>query len=134
MILTDQNYLTFSAMNYVNFSCEDDAEFMEDLNRVKYIKKLFTIYQTKDELNINLILNHIIILYNTFEPKACTKMLFFKLSDHWSYLKSILYFTGYLPDIIRDVVDEYTIIEVGAIPFDKRLFEEMKSIIEEKRK
>lgn len=134
MILTDQNYLTYSAMNYVNFNCEDDAEFLEDLNRVKYIKKLFTIYQTRNELNINLILNHIIILYNTFDPKACTKMLFFKLPDHWCYLKTILYFTGYLPDIINDIVDEHTIIELGAVPFDKRLFDEMSQIINEKRK
>ncbi len=121
-------------MNYVNFNCENDDEFMEDLNRIKYIKKLFTIYQTRDELNINLVLNHIIILYNTFDPRACTKMLFFKLPDHWSYLKSILHFTGYLPDIIKDVVDDETIIETAAIPFDKRLFEEMRAIIEEKRK
>lgn len=134
MILNDKNFLTYSAMNYVNYNCEDDQEFVEDLNRIKYIKKLFTIYQTKEDLNINLILNHIIILYNTFEPKACTKMLFFKLPDHWHYLKSILHFTGYLPEMIKDLVDEYTIIETAAIPFDKRLYHEMSDIINEKRK
>ncbi len=134
MILNDNNYLTYSAMNYVNYNCEDDQEFIEDLNRIKYIKKLFTIYQTKEILNINLILNHITILYNTFEPRACTKMLFFKLPEHWHYLKSILYFTGYLPEIIKDLVDDETIIETAAIPFDKRLFDEMSAIISEKRK
>ena len=130
MILTDSNFLIYAAQNYRNYNCDDTQEFLEDLNRIKYIKKLFTFFQNKDELNINLILNHITILYNVFESRACTKMLFFKLPyDHWSFLKSILCFTGHLPDLIRDIGDENTIIEIAAIPYNKRIYEAVKEIV-----
>jgi hypothetical protein len=134
MILTDNNFITYSAMNYINYNCENDEEFLEDLNRIQYIKKLFTKYHNKNELNTNLILNHIIVLYNTFDSKACTKMLFLKLPDYWHYLKTVLHFTGYLPDYVSNLIEDGFIIETGALPFDKALYDEMRAIIEEKRK
>jgi hypothetical protein len=93
LVLTEENYNLYAAQYYMNSSCENEEEFHEDLNRLKYIKKLLYVYEHKKELNMNLILNHIIILYNVFEPKACTKILFFKLTAYWPQLKSILYYT-----------------------------------------
>jgi len=98
MILTEENFNLFAAMHYLNTNCETQEEFNEDISRLKYIKKLFNLYESKNELKERLILNHIIILYNSFEAKACTKMLLMKMNGYYSYLLPFLIFLGYLPE------------------------------------
>ena len=50
-----------------NPGCVDILEFHEDLNRIKYIKRLFRRYSETGELKERLILNHLIVLYNVFD-------------------------------------------------------------------
>ena len=64
-ILTEKNFLLFCAKHYDN-PVSDSEEFFEDLNRLKYVKKLITRYIDNGELKERLILNHIIILNNCF--------------------------------------------------------------------
>ena len=128
IVLTEDNFYLYAAQNYRNYIYKDLCEFEEDLNRIKYLKKLFTIYERKKELNINLILNHIIILYNSFDTTSCTRMLFFKLEDHHSFLKSILHFTGVLPNFILKLNDEVNVIDTNKIEFDDFIYQKMKDI------
>jgi hypothetical protein len=128
MILTEKNFELYAAKNYKNLLCEDTSEFLEDLNRIKYLKKLLKSYSTKNEINFNLVLNHIIILYNVFDAKACTKMLFLRLDTHWPVLKSFLYYLGYLENYIKDIGLENNIIDTSTIPFDAYIFNKMKEI------
>ena len=88
--LDDSNFLLFAAKSYDNENCMDQLEFEEDLNRIKYIKRLFSKYRDGKELRERLILNHIIILYNVFEHRACTRMLCFRLYEYLNYLKPFL--------------------------------------------
>lgn len=127
-ILTEQNFIIYAAQNYLNPNCEDLEEFNEDLNRIKYLKKLFNVYENKEELNLNLIMNHLIIMYNMFEARACTRMLFFRLPEYSSYLKSILCFTGHLPDVLYNLGEDGTIIEMDAVPYNSIIFNKMKEI------
>ena len=60
--LTAKNYVMFAMKNYDNPQCLDIEEFYSDLNRIKYLKRLFKRYVTTDELKERLILNHIIVL------------------------------------------------------------------------
>ena len=78
--LTDKNFLLFCAAHYDNYQYHSTEEFYEDLNRFKYIKRLFSRYEETGELKERLILNHIIILYNLFGVPATTRLLFFKLN------------------------------------------------------
>lgn len=43
--LTDANFELFAAKCYDNVNCVDMIEFHEDLNRIKYIKKLLKKYK-----------------------------------------------------------------------------------------
>ena len=46
---------------YTNPQCENIEEFYEDMNRIKYIKRLLGRYHNKGLLRERLVLNHIII-------------------------------------------------------------------------
>jgi len=98
MHLTSENFRTYAAMHYRNEHCISDEEFQEDLDRIKYIKKLFSAYRKSNELKERLVLNHIVVLYNIFEPRALTKMLLFKLQDSLDCLVPFLVFLGYVED------------------------------------
>ena len=65
--LTKENWIMFAIKNYDNPTSVTYDDFEEDLNRFKYIKRLFRRYETTGELKTHLILNHIILLYNVFD-------------------------------------------------------------------
>ena len=130
-ILTEQNFIIYAAQNYKNSNCADIEEFNEDLNRIKYIKKLFNVYENRNELNLNLIMNHLIIMYNMFDSRACTRMLFFRLPEYMHYLRSTLYFTGHLPDMIFNLHEDGSVIELAAIQLDTIIVNRMKEILKE---
>ena len=98
--LNETNFLLFVAKHYNSRLCASDAEFKEDINRIKYIRKLITRYQHTNVLKERLILNHIIILSNVFEAEICCKILFFKLDDQIRFVKPFLIFLGILPSIL----------------------------------
>lgn len=89
-ILTENNFLIFAAKHYNNPSCKDTEEFIEDINRFKYIKKLITRYISKNELKDRLLLNHLIILHNVFPPVILCRLLYLKLKDYFPYIKPFL--------------------------------------------
>jgi len=95
--LSEVNFLLYAARHYENPQCYDTIEFYDDLKRIKYIRRLFNIYQESGELKERLILNHIIILYNVFGVIPATRMLFFKLYEHKEQLKPFLVFLNFMP-------------------------------------
>jgi len=64
--LNAKNFVLYAAKHYDNPGCESIEEFHDDLNRFKYIKRLFTKYQETGEIKERLVLNHLIALYNLF--------------------------------------------------------------------
>jgi len=100
---TELNFLLYCAKYYNNPQCFDTQEFNEDLNRIKYIKRLFNKYRDDNDLKDRLILNHIIVLCNVFGPIHASRILFFKLKDFHSYLKPFLEYLGYLPAKITNI-------------------------------
>lgn len=73
-------------------------EFYDDYARVKYVKRLLVRYRDKGDLKERLILNHLILLYNVFDPSAITKILFHKLDTSLhSSLKTFLLYLGFEP-------------------------------------
>ena len=100
--LTEENFLMFSMREYNNMQCTDVEEFYDDLKKVKYIKRLFNIYKNDGQLKERLILNHLITWYNVFPVQAGTRILFYKIEEHfWPILKTFLIFLDRMPDKIE---------------------------------
>ena len=102
--LTPENINMFAMKHYDNPSCVDEQEFLDDMKRFKYLKRLFRKYDTSKDLKMRLIINHIIVLANVFGVDAATTLLFFKIErNHWSILKAFLVFLQYMPE--NDLTD-----------------------------
>lgn len=60
-----------------------------------------------------------ITIYNVFESKAATRMLFFRIDDKHRYiLKSFLSFLSLMPDVVQAVGEENENIKTVDIPID----------------
>lgn len=115
--IDETNFMLYAAKCYDNPSCFDTLEFYEDLNRFKYLKKLFSRFDETGELKERLILNHIIILYNLFGVPATTRMLFFKLRGYHHYLIPFLQLINFLPEKITGIgLENKTIITSDIVP------------------
>tara|TARA_Y100000361_G_scaffold19705_1_gene15330 strand:- start:2926 stop:3291 length:366 start_codon:yes stop_codon:yes gene_type:complete len=114
--LNDENFLVFAAKHYDNPQGITYEDFLEDLKRFKYIKRLLKRFDKTGELKTHLILNHIIILRNVFGD-AATPMLFHKIdAAYWSIIKSFLKYLNHLPDELDDpYYDTYTLEELDLL-------------------
>ena len=109
-VLSESNFILYAARHYSNPSCLDVDEFLNDINRFKYIKKLMVKYKESNSLKERLILNHIILLYNVFDASACTRMLALKLYNHLDVLKPFLLMLNFWPERIDGIMIENQII------------------------
>ena len=113
--LNDQTFLLYAMKHYTNPQCSSIEDFNEDLNRIKYLKRLFGRYHQKGILKERLILNHIIILGNIFGPVNASRILFFKIDvELHSYLKTFLMYLNYIPDLKYDIPE----VDIDDIPID----------------
>ena len=102
--LNEGNFLMFSMKEYNNIQCVDIEEYYDDLKKIKYIKRLFNIYLNDGQLKERLILNHLIVFYNVFPIQAGTRILFYKIEEHfWPMLKTFLIFLERMPDKIESI-------------------------------
>lgn len=118
--LTEENFQLFAMKYYMNPHCTDLLEFRDDLRRICYIKRLFKKYAKSGELKERLILNHLMVLYNMFDQKAMTRMLFFRLYEYRQFLKPFLIMLSYWPQDIgtiggRRVVDSDIPLDIGIV-------------------
>jgi len=105
----------FAIKHYFNPTAVTKEDFEEDLNRIKYIKRLFKRYETTSELKTHLILNHIIVMYNVFDD-AATPLLFYKIEkQYWSILKAFMLFLNRLPESLNTDIDQQCLEELNLI-------------------
>ncbi len=101
--LTADNIVLYMAKSYDRPSMIL-SEFEEDLARFHYIKRIIRKYKKHKEINVNLLLNHIIILCNVFGPDVVVRSLFFKFNtEDFSILKTMLVFLNIMPDVIHGI-------------------------------
>lgn len=80
------------------------SEFADDMKRFNYLKRLFQRYRKYGELREQLVLNHLVVIYNVFGPEVATRLLFFKMSkDDYSVLKTYLIFLSFMPERIKGI-------------------------------
>jgi hypothetical protein len=102
--LTNDNFLMYAAKMYDNPGHFGSEEFIEDLRRFKYIKKLITRYLETGDLKERLILNHIIVLNNVFGPETLCRMIWLKLTnEQLKCIKPFLVLLNILPPVITKV-------------------------------
>lgn len=91
IMITDTNFDIVARNAYTNPGCVDHSEYVEDYNRFKYLRRLLRRYKDKDELKLKLILNHVIILYNVFQPsETCTRLILHKLHEFRPEIKPFI--------------------------------------------
>lgn len=123
--LTESNFLLFAAQNY-NSPFFDDDEFIEDLKRFKYLKRLFNQYYQKKHISERLILNHIIILSNVFNIDALIRMLVLKLPEYLPYLKPFLIYLSYYKPVVYSI--NGLNIQMDTIKIDQYIMDQLNKI------
>lgn len=124
--LTDDNFLVYCAKLYDNPGMASTGEFIEDLDRIKYIKKLITRYQETGELKERLILNHIITLHNCFGAHLA-KILFLKTEKQFHHIKPFLIMINALPESISNV-GTHKVVYTDEIPLDIQIVTALRKI------
>lgn len=118
--LNEKNFQLFAMKYYNNPHCMDILEFHDDLKRIRYIKRLFRKYKETGELKERLIINHLVVLYNTFDPRAMTRMLMLKLGDYLDCLKPFLILLNYWTTDVglvegKPIVDSNISLDIGIV-------------------
>ena len=90
--LNEKNYLMFAIKHYDNPQSVTVDDFMEDMKKFKYLKRLLKRYLKTGVLRVNLILNHLIILFNVF-GEGTIPLLMYKLGEeYYSIIKTFLFY------------------------------------------
>lgn len=96
--LNSDNYILFAIKNYENPHSVTKEDFFEDLKRFKLIKKIYKKYVTDKKINIKLLINHLLVVYNVF-GEASTPLLFYNIeSKYWSLVKTTIIYLGRFPE------------------------------------
>jgi hypothetical protein len=96
--LNEDNFVLFAIKHYENPQAVTEDDFYDDIKRFKWIKRLLKKYKLNGEMNIHLLINHFLILYNIFGD-AATPLLFFKIDqEYWSFVKTLMVYLGRFPD------------------------------------
>ncbi|OUV63943.1 MAG: hypothetical protein CBC89_06415 [Euryarchaeota archaeon TMED129] len=103
--LNEKNYLMFAIQHYDNPQSVTVDDFMEDMKKFKYLKRLLKRYLKTGVLRVNLILNHLIVLFNVF-GEGTIPLLMYKLErEYWSLIKTFLVYLNRYPQIPAGSLD-----------------------------
>ena len=101
--LNNDNIMMYAVKAYDKPNCIL-SEFKEDMKRFNYLKRLFKRYRKYNELREQLVLNHLVVIYNVFGPEVASRILFFKMSkDDYSALKTYLLFLNIMPERVKGI-------------------------------
>lgn len=122
-MLTEDNFLQYAMHYYDNSQCYSLEEFNDDLKRFLYLKKLFNRYKNENDLKENLILNHLIVIYNIFGDNA-TNMLYFKIEkEYWNILTTFLVFLNRMPEEVK----QYG-VKLSEVELDEHIIQTLRKI------
>ena len=117
--LTNDNIMMYAVKAYDKPNCVM-SEFKDDMKKFNYLKRLFKRYRKLGEVKEQLVLNHIVVLYNVFGAEVVTRLLFFKVAkDDYSALKTYLLFLSCMPERVRGIKGQDIIS--SEIPVDMKI-------------
>ncbi len=121
-VLSDEEFLIFSLQHYENAQCQSIEEFYEDLDRIKYLKRLMNRSDGDVGQRNRLVLNHLIILTNVFGIVPANRILFFRMEQKYHrYIKTCLHFLNVLAREIPEA-------DLSTIEVDQVLLKELEKI------
>jgi hypothetical protein len=124
--LTSENILLYAVKAYDKPNMLM-SEFKDDMKRFNYLKRLFQRYRKYDELREQLVINHLVVLYNVFGPEVATRLLFYKIpKEDYSALKTYLLFLSCMPEVVRGIKGHD--IHSSNIPVDMKIAETLRKI------
>ena len=124
--LTNENIMLYLVKAYDKPNCIM-SEFHDDMKRFNYLKRLFQRYRKQGELREQLVLNHLVVLYNVFGPEVAARALFFKMAkDDYSALKTYLLFLSWMPERVKGIKGHD--ILSSEIPVDMKIAETLRQI------
>jgi len=122
--LNNDNIMMYAVKAYDKPNCIM-SEFKEDMKRFNYLKRLFKRYRKYSELREQLVLNHLVVIYNVFGPEVASRLLFFKMAkDDYSALKTYMLFLNIMPDRVRGIKGQDIIS--SDIPIDYAIAEALR--------
>lgn len=102
--LTDENIELYCIRHYNNPQCISVEDYHNDMRRFKYIKRLLNQFHNHGTVKIRLLLNHVIMIYNIFDPEPATRILFFKITEqYWDVIKPLLIHLNLMPEIVQGI-------------------------------
>ena len=102
---------------------KDIDEFSEDVNRIKYLKRLFSRYEQDNDFKSRLIVNHLIVFNNVFGVLPSARILFYRVEEKYHpALKTCLDFLDRLPRAIPET-------DLDKIPIDHRILKKLQEEI-----
>jgi len=120
--ICDEDFLTFALENYDNPQCSSLEEFYEDIDRIKYLKRLMNRDDGDTAQRNRLIINHLIVLTNVFGIEAGNRILFYRMEEKYHpKLKTFLYYLN----VLRHEIPE---ADLAAIPMEDSLLQELRKI------
>ena len=127
--LNDINYYQY-AIQGLKTKCTSEIEFRLLLKHIVYIKRLIKKYKDNFiNININLLLNHYIILYNEIEVPVVNHILFHDIDEiFYPQLKTILLFLNKILGHESYIINNSEIV-ISHIQIDKNLEKILNSII-----
>jgi hypothetical protein len=122
--LNNDNIMMYAVKAYDKPNCIM-SEFKEDMKRFNYLKRLFKRYRKYSELREQLVLNHLVVIYNVFGPEVASRLLFFKMAkDDYSALKTYMLFLNIMPDRVKGIKGQDIIS--SDIPIDYAIAEALR--------
>jgi hypothetical protein len=125
--LTKDNLVLYAVKAYENDTGMTLDEFREDFDRIKYVKRLLRKYVLTGQIKERLVLNHLVTLYNVFQPEALTRILFFRFDeDMYPALKTFLSYLSFMPDVVPGI--NGTFIRSVDVPLDSSLQSDLQKL------
>jgi len=124
--LSSENIMLFAVKSYDKPNCIM-SEFKEDMKRFNYLKRLFYRHRKVGEIKQQLIMNHLMVLYNVFGVEAATRLLFYKIAkEDYPALKTYLLFLSCMPERVKGIKG-HDIIS-SEIPVDMKIANILREI------
>lgn len=121
-MLNHSTFDLFCIQAYENPHCVDVQEYISDIKKLKYIKRLINKYIQTGELRERLLLNHIISFLNVFNLEKSLQIFVFDFTEEQlRILFPFLDHIGVLPEYVfindrvintREIVQDKNVIEV----------------------
>lgn len=115
MIRDDNEYVIKAMHAYENRQCIALDEFKEDLFRIITIKKCITKYTMGDELNVRMLLNNFIILFNVFGAVAFDLIKYKLEPSHYPIAFAFLVKINRLPEDQNIMLDQTVVQKLRQI-------------------